>query len=102
MPIDPYSPCPGGLPKKVKFCCADLVSELDKIERLREADQRLACLDHIEKLEGKYPDRACLMTAKADLLRDLGRTQEAETALQALLAQSTANPVALAEAALVA
>lgn len=102
MAIDPYSPCPGGLPKKVKFCCADLVSELDKIERLREADQRLACLDHIEKLDAKHPGRACLMTAKADLLRDLGRTHEAETALKVLLDQNTANPIALAEAALLA
>jgi hypothetical protein len=102
MAIDPYSPCPGGLPKKVKFCCADLVSELDKIDRLREADQRAACLDHIEKLEAKHPGRACLMTAKADLLRDLGRTQEAEVAIKGLLDQSAANPIALAEAALVA
>ena len=25
MPIDPYSPCPGGTGKKIKFCCSDLV-----------------------------------------------------------------------------
>lgn len=102
MAINPYSPCPGGLGKKVKFCCADLVSELDKIDRLREADQRMACLDHIEKLEAKYPNRACLMTAKADLLRDLGRGSEADLALKAVLEQNAANPVALAEAALLA
>ncbi len=102
MAIDPYSLCPGGLGKKVKFCCADLVTDLDKIDRLREADQRAACLDYIEKLEARHPERACLTTAKADLLRDLGRTQEADTALQGLLNQETANPIALAEAALLA
>jgi hypothetical protein len=102
MPINPYSPCPGGLGKKVKFCCADLISDLEKIERLREADQRAACLEYIEKLDAKHPGRACLVTAKADLLRDLGRTQEADAALKDLLQQSAGNPVALAEAALLA
>lgn len=102
MAIDPYSLCPGGLGKKVKFCCNDLVAELDKIDRLREADQRAACLDHIEKLDAKHPGRACLMTAKADLLRDMGRTEEADQALKPLLEQNVANPVALAEAALLA
>src|SRR5688572_14189452 len=102
MPIDPYSPCPGGLGKKVKFCCHDLVSELDKIDRLREADQRAACLDYVEKLDAKHPGRACLMTAKTDLLRDLGRTQDADAAVKMFLDQNATNPVALAEASLLA
>ncbi|MFM8705283.1 MAG: hypothetical protein ACKOHG_15725, partial [Planctomycetia bacterium] len=25
MPLDPYSPCPGGTGKKIKFCCSELV-----------------------------------------------------------------------------
>jgi len=41
--------------KKIKFCCSDLVSELDKIQRMIEGDQRVACLDYITKLEGKHP-----------------------------------------------
>ena len=102
MPIDPYSPCPGGLDKKVKFCCHDLVGELDKIDRMRQAEQRTACLDHVEKLDAKYPGRPCLMTAKADLLRELGRTDEADSTVQSLLGQNADNPVALAEAAILA
>lgn len=100
MAIDPYSPCPGGLGKKVKFCCADLVSDLDKIDRMRQAEQRSACLEHVEKLDAKHPGRACLMTAKADLLRELGRTQEADVAVKSMLDQHADNPVALAEAAI--
>ena len=73
MPIDPYTPCPGGTGKKIKFCCSDLVGELDKIQRMLEGDQRTACLDHIESLDGKYPQRACLMSIKA-MLKPVGRT----------------------------
>jgi hypothetical protein len=102
MPIDPYSPCPGGLDKKVKFCCHDLVHELDRIDQMRAADQRAACLEYVEKLDAKHPGRACLMTAKADLLRELGRGDEAGQAVKSLLGQHATNPVALAEAAILA
>ena len=49
MTIDPYAICPGGTGKKIKFCCSDLVSELDKVQRMVEGDQRVACLDYIAK-----------------------------------------------------
>ncbi len=44
MPIDLYSPCPGGTGKKIKFCCPDFVNELNEIERLIEGEQFAACL----------------------------------------------------------
>ncbi|HVU89720.1 MAG TPA: hypothetical protein VHD36_20490 [Pirellulales bacterium] len=101
MPLDPYSPCPAGTGKKLKFCCADLVGELEKIQRMLEGDQRLACLEHIEKLQTKYPGRACLMTSQALLLLGQGRKDDAKRVIDAVLAQAAANPVALAESALV-
>ena len=30
MSLDPYAPCPGGTGKKIKFCCPDLVGDLEK------------------------------------------------------------------------
>ena len=39
MPIDPYSSCPGGTGKKIKFCCADLVGDLEQLEKLTEGEQ---------------------------------------------------------------
>lgn len=96
MPIDSYSPCPGGLDKKVKFCCPDLVGELDKIHRMIEGDQRLACLDHIEKLEGKYAGRACLLVTKLLLQEQLERLEDAEKTVTQLLASQPENPIALA------
>jgi hypothetical protein len=97
MPVDPYSPCPGGTGKKVKFCCPDLLGELDDIQRMLEGDQRLACLEHIDKLEPKFPDRACLMSIKAMLEAQLGREGKAEATLAQLMAKYPDNPVALAE-----
>ncbi|HEY4311903.1 MAG TPA: hypothetical protein VGN12_20820 [Pirellulales bacterium] len=101
MPLDPYSPCPAGTGKKLKFCCADLVGELEKIQRMLEGDQRLACLEHIEKLQSKYPGRACLMTSQALLLLGMGRQDEAKKVIDGVLANASTNPVALAESALV-
>ena len=55
MSIDRYTPCPGGTGKKIKFCCHDLLNELDGLHRMLEGEQRLACLEHVEKLRGLYP-----------------------------------------------
>lgn len=100
MSIDPYSPCPAGTGKKLKFCCADLISEIETIQRMLEGEQRLGCLEHIERLQAKFPGRACLLTTKALLELELGRPDEARKTVDAVLAQSPANPVALAELAL--
>ncbi|HEY2841819.1 MAG TPA: hypothetical protein VGJ26_21855 [Pirellulales bacterium] len=102
MSIDPYSPCPAGTGKKLKFCCADLIGEIENIHRMLEGDQRLACLEHIDRLQAKYPGRACLLTTKALLELELGRPEEARKSVAAVLEQAPTNPVALAELALLA
>ncbi|MGD9721967.1 MAG: hypothetical protein AB7O59_10365 [Pirellulales bacterium] len=102
MPIDPYSPCPGGTGKKIKFCCSDLVGELEKIQRMLEGDQRTACLEHIESIEGKYPDRACLLSIKAMLQGQAGQEEKAEATIARFVEKFPGNPVALAEKATLA
>lgn len=99
--IDPYSLCPGGTGKKVKFCCADLVNELAQIQTMLEGGQRQACLDHIEAIEKKCPDRACLVTTRALLESALGQEVKAGATLEGFLAKNSTNPVALAELSLV-
>jgi hypothetical protein len=99
MTIDPYSTCPGGTGKKVKFCCSDLVADLDKIERMLEGDQRIACLDYISKLEAKCPQRACLMAVRSLLEISLDKQEEAGATITAFLAKYPDNPVALARSA---
>ncbi|HKD37326.1 MAG TPA: hypothetical protein VKB78_11015 [Pirellulales bacterium] len=100
MTVDPYSLCPGGTGKKIKFCCSDLVSELDKIERMIEGDQRIACLELITKLEGKYKDRACLMAARSMLELSMeDHAEAAATSIDAFLRKHPENPVALGQLA---
>src|SRR5262245_20175240 len=99
--MDPYSYCPGGLDKKIKFCCSDLVSDLDKISRMLEGEQRVGCLELIEKLETDHPDRACLLSIKAMLQQQLGEAEKARATLDRFGKKFPGNPVALAEAALV-
>ena len=43
MALDAYSLCPGGTGKKIKFCCPDFLPELEKIDRMIEGEQFIAC-----------------------------------------------------------
>ena len=104
MPIDAYTPCPGGCGKKVKFCCGgDFLAELQKIDRMVEAQQYLACLQYLDGLLAQQPDqpRACLLATKCLLLRATGERESAKQAARAYHAQYPQNQVALAEMALV-
>ncbi len=100
MPLDPYSPCPGGTGKKIKFCCADLVHDLDKLQRMVDGEQRIAALDYVTKLDAKYPGRACLLSARSLLETMLGKREEAAATVAAFREQSPDNPQALAHDAL--
>ena len=94
MAIDPYSTCPGGTGKKLKFCCSDLVGELDKIQRMIEGEQHVACLDYIAKLESKYPERACLMALHSIIELSLEKHDEAAATINAFLRKYPENPLA--------
>jgi hypothetical protein len=97
MPFDPYSPCPGGTGKKIKFCCSDLVGELEKVERMIEGEQFVSCRDHVTKLDEKYPGRACILSWKLLLEQMTGDREAATRTLAAFILQNPENPIALAE-----
>ena len=100
MSLDPYSLCPCGSGKKLKFCCSDLTHEMEKIQKMLDGEQHVACLDHIHSLETKYPERASLWGLQAMLEMQSGKTDEARTTLDKFLAKYPDNPVALAERAM--
>jgi len=100
MPIDAYSLCPCGTGKKIKFCCPDLLGELQRIERMLEGEQNLACLSQIERLQQQHPDRACLMAIKATLLRALGQWEKVQANAATFVERHPHNPTALAESAI--
>lgn len=99
MAIDTYAPCPGGTGKKIKFCCSELVGDLEQLDRLVEGDQISAALDQVKRLAAKHPGRACLMATQTKLeLASKKFTEAAGTAGQ-FLAAHPANPLALGQSA---
>ena len=104
MAIDAYSPCPGGTGKKIKFCCGDFLPELQKIDRMIEGEQYLACLQHIDHLLAQEPgrDRACLLATKCMLLRITNQQEAARSTTATFIVKHPDNQVALAEMAILA
>lgn len=99
MAIDPYTLCPGGTGKKIKFCCSDLVGDLDKVSRMVTGEQFHACLDYLDKLEARFPNRACLTVARLQSLTALDRQEEAIALVERFVAEHPENPIALVTAA---
>jgi hypothetical protein len=100
MAIDAYSPCPGGTGKKIKFCCSDLVADLDKLDRMLEGEQYLAAAQHVDRLLAQGQKRACLMAVKAMLLRATQQLEAGQAHIAEFLKAFPENPVAWAEAAI--
>lgn len=101
MALDAYSPCPGGTGKKIKFCCHDLLSELQTIERMLEGEQFQACLTLVQAGLAKTPDRACLLATRSLLLRVTEQWDAAAEATAEFLRKHPDNPIAWAEQAIV-
>lgn len=89
--------CPGGTGKKLKFCCSDLITDLDKIDRMLAGEQRIAGLDYVDKMLAKHPDRACLLAIKSSLHAELEQPEKLKETLDRLLAKHPGNPIGLAE-----
>jgi len=100
MAIDTYAPCPGGTGKKIKFCCADLVGDLEQLDTLVEGDQISAALDQVKRLEEKHPGRACLMATRTKLELASKRYEESAASSMAFLDAFPDNPLALGHAAI--
>jgi tetratricopeptide (TPR) repeat protein len=100
MAIDTYAPCPGGTGKKIKFCCSDLVGDIEQLDRLLEGEQVSAALDLVKRLSEKHPGRACLMASRVKLELATKHYAEAEAASKAFLGAFPDNPLALALSAM--
>lgn len=98
MPIDPYAACPGGTGKKIKFCCQDLVGELEQVERLLEGEQVTAALEQVERQLAKTPGRACLLATRTKLQLANRKFAEAAAGSAEFLAAFPTNHLALGQA----
>ncbi len=94
MAVDPYALCPCGSGKKLKFCCSDLVGEIEKIHRMIEGEQPRAALRHVEQTLASYPDRASLLDLKASLELSLEETEAAQKTVQAFVKKHAESPTA--------
>lgn len=102
MSVDPYAPCPCGSGKKLKFCCSDLVHEIEKIDKLIQADQPRAALARCEQLLAKSPQRASLLDLAAMLKLSLEDVDGAAALVEQFLAAHPESPTAHSHAALLA
>jgi len=100
MPLDANSMCPGGTGKKIKFCCAAFLPELQKLDRMLEGEQYLACLQRIEQLTAKESGapRACLYGLRCAALLGMKRVDEHRAVAAEFLAAYPDNQLALAAA----
>jgi hypothetical protein len=99
MPIDPYAACPGGTGKKIKFCCQDLVGDLEQLDRLLEGEQVTAALEQVERLLARTPGRACLLATRTKLQLGTRKFAEAAAGSAEFLSAFPENPLALGQAA---
>ncbi|HEX3598518.1 MAG TPA: hypothetical protein VHU84_00165, partial [Lacipirellulaceae bacterium] len=96
MPVDPYAICPCGSGKKLKFCCSDLVGEIEKIHRMIEGEQPRAALRHVEQTLASHPNRASLLDLKATLELSLGEIDAARETVAKFVATNADSPTAFA------
>jgi tetratricopeptide (TPR) repeat protein len=101
MALDPYQICPCGSGKKIKFCCSkDIVTDLDKVIRAVQGEQRVAALDQITKLTSEKGPRLALLALRADVELALGQLDAADQTIDEFLSSSPDNPVALSLSAI--
>ena len=73
---DPYAPCICGNGKKLKFCCLDILTDMQRIQQLRENQPDVA-EQHLRSLYQSHPDRDVLVIELAGLVQEMGRHEEA-------------------------
>jgi hypothetical protein len=94
MSIDPYTLCPCGSGKKLKFCCSDSIGDIERIHRMIEGEQPRAALRHAEQSLAKHPDRASLLDLKATLELSLDELESARATVEQFLAAHPDSPAA--------
>ncbi len=68
--LDVYAPCPCGSGKKVKFCCAAALPEMDRIVRLHDKGQLQTALDALDKLRLQFPNAPIIAITRVQLLME--------------------------------
>lgn len=94
MSHDPYSLCPCGSGKKLKFCCADILPDLIRVHRL-EDNQPEAAEKALRELITRFPNREVLVGEMCRLLQQLGDFETPRQLLSDFLKKYPDHPRAL-------
>lgn len=100
MAIDPYSACPCGSGKKLKFCCSDLAADIEKVHKMVAGDQPHAAVKYVEKLLAKQPKRASLLDLLASLQLSMHEFDAARNTVGDFLEAHPLSSTANAQAAI--
>ncbi|MEO2035622.1 MAG: hypothetical protein ABGZ35_26385 [Planctomycetaceae bacterium] len=76
MANDPYAACICGSGKKLKFCCQDILADMQRIEQLRDNQPDVA-EQHLRALYESHPHKDVLVIELAGLVQELGEYDEA-------------------------
>jgi len=101
MAVDPYSPCPCGSGKKLKFCCSDLAVDIEKVHKMIAGEQPHAALKHVEQLLTRRPDRASLLDLRASIEFSMHDFDAARQTIDTYLAAHSDSATAHAQHAIV-
>ena len=100
MSNDPYSLCICGSGKKLKFCCQDILQDMQRIKRLLDNQPDVA-EKMLEQLYTTHPDKEVLVTELAELKQEQGQQDEArELCIEYLRRHSDESRVLLCLASL--
>jgi tetratricopeptide (TPR) repeat protein len=103
MALDPYTPCPCGSGKKLKFCeCATEAAELEKVLTAIDGDQRVAALELINRVLAHKPQQKAMLALKGIVQVQLGDEAGAKQTVASFLTAAPNNPVAHTLSALMA
>ena len=91
MANDPYSLCPCGSGKKLKFCCLDILPDIQKAYSLRENQPDIA-LGLFRDLAQKHPNRDVVVRELVSTLLDAGQVNEAFMRCSEFLKTNPDNP----------
>ena len=94
MGQDAYSPCPCGSGKKLKFCCGEILPELQRAQKLVDNQPDVA-EQILRGLLEKHPDKDSIVTLLAELLQKAGRLSEVRELLIGHLRRQPDHPQAL-------
>ncbi|MBQ17504.1 MAG: hypothetical protein CMJ65_10300 [Planctomycetaceae bacterium] len=101
MALDFYDPCPCGSGRKLKFCCRDIVPDMERVLKFQENNQPRMALNAVDEVAKKHPENSWVRATRGGLYFDQGNVEEAHREFAALVAVNPEHGFALALLALI-